>query len=326
LHTVKVLSYFALWFTLGTWYNIVNKRVLNRLPLPWTVASAQLGIGGVWVAVQWLLRLRAAPSLGPYDLASVLPVAVFHGGGQLATVLSLGAGAVSFTHIVKAMEPFFSAVVSAVCFRQVFRPQVYAALIPVVAGVSVACYSELTFSWFSFAAAMISNLFFALRANFSKAIMARKPRAAPAAATAASATTAGTAAAAEPRSMSPANLYAVVTMTAFALTAPIALLAEGSKWGPAWAAARAGGAPAQALAMSVLLSGLTHYLNNEVMYLALNNVHPITLAVGNTMKRVFIIAASLIVFRNPISQLGAIGSAIGIGGVLLYSLARNYYG
>lgn len=30
------------------------------------------------------------------------------------------------------------------------------------------------------------------------------------------------------------------------------------------------------------------------MYLALDNVHPITLAVGNTAKRVFIIVASLV--------------------------------
>lgn len=57
----------------------------------------------------------------------------------MATVLSLGAGSVSFTHVVKAMEPFFSAVVAGVWFRQVFRWQVYAALLPVVAGVSLAC-------------------------------------------------------------------------------------------------------------------------------------------------------------------------------------------
>ena len=37
------------------------------------------------------------------------------------------------------------------------------------------------------------------------------------------------------------------------------------------------------------------------MYLALGAVHPITLAVGNTMKRVFIMVAAVMVFRNPIS-------------------------
>eukprot|EP00957_Ditylum_brightwellii_P002517 192700-Ditylum_brightwellii.AAC.1 len=61
------------------------------------------------------------------------------------------------------------------------------------------------------------------------------------------------------------------------------------------------------------------------MYLALGNVHPVTLAVGNTMKRVFIMVASIIVFRNPVSVQAGIGSAIGISGVLVYSLTKQYY-
>ena len=61
------------------------------------------------------------------------------------------------------------------------------------------------------------------------------------------------------------------------------------------------------------------------MYLALGSVHPITLAVGNTMKRVFIMVASVLVFKNVITSQAAVGSAIGIGGVLLYSLTKQYY-
>lgn len=111
----------------------------------------------------------------------------------------------------------------------------------------------------------------------------------------------------------------------------------------------------QTLAIQVLLSGLFHYLNNEVMFLALDNVHPITLAVGNTAKRVFIIVASLVrcvrfcgwrrrwddngpcqrsphrhpqqqlVFRNPITATGAVGSAMAIGGTAVYSLVKQHY-
>ena len=61
------------------------------------------------------------------------------------------------------------------------------------------------------------------------------------------------------------------------------------------------------------------------MYLALGSVHPVTLAVGNTMKRVFILVASVMVFRNPISLQAGIGSGVGIAGVLLYSLTKQYY-
>lgn len=54
--------------------------------------------------------------------------------------------------------------------------------------------------------------------------------------------------------------------------------------------------------------------------MALGRVHPVTLAIGNTMKRVFILVASVLVFRNPISLHAGIDSAVGISGVLLYSL------
>ena len=63
----------------------------------------------------------------------------------------------------------------------------------------------------------------------------------------------------------------------------------------------------------------------QVMYLALGSVHPTTLAVGNTMKRVFIVVASLIVFKTPMTGMGMVGSAIGIGGVLVYSLTKQHF-
>ena len=43
------------------------------------------------------------------------------------------------------------------------------------------------------------------------------------------------------------------------------------------------------------------------------------------MKRVFIVVASVVVFRTPITVQAAIGSAVGLGGVLLYSLTKQYY-
>ena len=56
-----------------------------------------------------------------------------------------------------------------------------------------------------------------------------------------------------------------------------------------------------------------------------SNVHPVTLAVGNTMKHVFIMVASVLVFHNPASLQAAIESGIGISGVLLYSLTKQCY-
>jgi solute carrier family 35 protein E1 len=272
-----------------------------------TVGTIQLGIGGAYAAFLWLIRLRAAPKLTDKGKSLIWKVGAYHGSGQIFSMISLGAGPVSFTHIVKALEPFFSAVISAIVFGKRFRWQVYASLFPVVGGVGYACLKERSFSWLAFWMAMSSNLSFALRAAVSKTGMDSYIG----------------------DNVTPVNLFALVTIASFVLCIPGALLSpEKDKLVTAWNAAISGPNPVSTtpeLVKAIITSGFFHYINNEVMYLALSNVHPVTLAVGNTMKRVFIMVASVFVFRNPVSVQAAIGSGIGISGVLVYTLTKQYY-
>ena len=123
--------------------------------------------------------------------------------------------------------------------------------------------------------------------------------------------------------MNETNLYAVMTIMAFAVLLPISLLVETPKAvGSAINAAVAAGTSKKDLAILSALSGAYYYLYNEVAFLALGRVNPVTHAVGNTIKRVVIIIASVIAFNTPISRLGVIGSSIAITGTLLY-LARQ---
>ena len=57
-------------------------------------------------------------------------------------VISFGAGAISFTHVIKATEPVWSALISAVFFREYLKWPVYATLIPIIGGVSLASITE----------------------------------------------------------------------------------------------------------------------------------------------------------------------------------------
>jgi len=307
---LKIISYFALWYILNIQYNIVNKLLLNIIPLPITIGTAQFFVGSLYVAMTWLTKLRAAPKLDTIT-KSVSLVAVTHASGQLLSMISLCSGPVSFTHVVKALEPFFSAIVSGLFFGKWMPWQVYASLIPVVGGVGVACLKELNFSWISFWGAMGSNLAFALRAVGSKIVMGAGE-------------------------WTSANLFGMVTILASFMSVPVVFASEGLSIFSLWkkvisSTVNSEGITVEAITTSakliraVFISGLFHYLNNEVMYLALSKVHPVTLAVGNTMKRVFVMVAAVIVFQNPVSFQAGVGSAIGIGGVLLYSLVRNRY-
>lgn len=304
--------YFGLWYALNVIFNILNKKLLNVVPAPLTIGCLQLWVGTLFSATMWLSGLRARPTLkGKLGWRSVARVGLYHSSGQLLSQMSLGAGPVSFTHIVKALEPLFSAVVSALLFGKWMSWSVYASLLPVVGGVAYACLKERYFSWLAFHSAMGSNLAFAFRAAESKRVMSNKDKM-------------GT-------NLTSANTFSLVTIYAAVLSLPVWLV-DGGVLVDAWKSIVSTSDPVSVsfqnqrdLAWAVMVSGLFHYLNNEVMYLALGNVHPVTLAVGNTMKRVFIMVASVMVFRNPISLQAGIGSAVGIAGVLLYSLAKQRY-
>ena len=60
--------------------------------------------------------------------------------------------------------------------------------------------------------------------------------------------------------------------------------------------------------------GLYYHLYNQVAYQALEKVEPITHAVGNVGKRIFVIGFSIIAFGNAITTQTAIGSAVAIAG------------
>lgn len=261
---------------------------------------------------------------------NLFPVALMHAIAHITAVISLGAGAVSFTHIVKAAEPAFTAMFSALFLKQFFAPVVYLSLVPVMGGVAIASLTERKFSWLAFNSAMLANTASAGRGIFAKKTM-KEPQG---------------------QNMDAANLYAVLTVMATLIMAPVTLLVEGNKAKAAWDAALAVCSQEQLLTY-IISSGLYFYLYNEVRpmmspfcvccadppvppphptqpapnskiqvaFLALDSVHPVTHAVGNTIKRVVIIAASILVFKNPVTTQGYIGSAVAIAGVLLYSLA-----
>ncbi|CAM9711765.1 unnamed protein product [Choristocarpus tenellus] len=300
---LKVASYFGLWYLFNIAYNIYNKRVLNMYPLPWIVALSQLGIGIFYVVPLWMSNLRPAPKLAKGAIKPLSTLAFLHMCTHITAVLALGAGAVSFTHIVKAAEPVFTAGFSALLLGQVFAVPVYLSLLPIIAGVGLASLKELSFSWVAFGNAMGSNTASSLRG-----IMGKKQMGQPVG-----------------ENMSAANLYAVLTIISFAFLAPAALLVEGAKIKPAWDAAIAAGATAKGLSSTIGFAGLFYYLYNEVAFLALSSVNAVTHAVGNTIKRVVIIVAACIAFKTPMNPLSVAGSTIAILGTLLYSLVKSKY-
>jgi solute carrier family 35 protein E1 len=169
-------------------------------------------------------------------------------------------------------------------------------------GVAIASATELSFTWLSFIAAMISNVASAARAIVGKSALGGKVG----------------------KNMDAANVYAVMTILSSILCLPVCLAIDGGKIAGILQSIHKAGKTASLMQMTVA-SALLYYLYNEVAFLALDNVAPVTHAIGNTIKRVVIIAASVFVFKTKMTVQGMIGSSVAIGGVLLYSLAKSHF-
>lgn len=301
--TLTVATYFALWYLFNIGYNIYNKQSLNALDFPWTIATLQMATGILYFVPLWLLGIRKAPKLNFSELKTLFPIALCHTGVHVGAVIALGAGAVSFAHIVKASEPVVTCLFNAVLLGQILPLPVYATLLPIIGGVAIASMKELSFTMLALASAMLSNVSSAARGVLSKKTMSGKKIG---------------------ENLDAQNLYAVLTAMSTLILIPACLAIEGTGFFKGFNdVVKAGDFTKKSLATLLGLGGATYYAYNEVAFLALGKVNPVTHAVGNTIKRVVIIVASVIAFKTPMSTGSIIGSSIAIAGTLLYSLAMN---
>lgn len=287
--------FFFTWYFLNVIFNILNKKVYNYFPYPYFVSVVHLLVGVVYCLVSWGVGLPKRTPIDKELLALLTPVAFCHALGHVMSNVSFAAVAVSFTHTIKALEPFFSAAASQFVLGHQIPLSLWLSLAPVVIGVSMASLTELSFNWTGFISAMISNIAFTYRSIYSKKAMT---------------------------GMDSTNVYAYISIIALLVCIPPAVLIEGPQLmqhGFRDAIAKVG---LVKFLSDLFWIGMFYHLYNQVATNTLERVAPLTHAVGNVLKRVFVIGFSIVVFGNRISTQTGIGTAIAIAGVAIYSLIK----
>ncbi|RDX74618.1 Xylulose 5-phosphate/phosphate translocator, chloroplastic, partial [Mucuna pruriens] len=295
---LKLALVFGLWYFQNIVFNIYNKKALNIFPFPWLLASFQLFVGSIWMLVLWSLKLQPCPKISKPFIFALLGPALFHTIGHISACVSFSKVAVSFTHVIKSAEPVFSVMFSSVLGDK-YPIQVWLSILPIVLGCSLAAVTEVSFNVQGLWGALISNVGFVLRNIYSKKSLQNF------------------------KEVDGLNLYGWITIVSLLYLFPVAVFVEGSQWIPGYyKAIEAVGKPST-FYIWVLLSGVFYHLYNQSSYQALDEISPLTFSVGNTMKRVVVIVSTVLVFRNPVRPLNALGSAIAIFGTFLYSQATS---
>ncbi|KAI7750942.1 hypothetical protein M8C21_026923, partial [Ambrosia artemisiifolia] len=272
--------------------------VLKVFPNPITVTTVQFAVGSVIVFLMWTLNIHKRPKISGAQLLGILPLAMVHTLGNLFTNMSLGKVAVSFTHTIKAMEPFFSVVLSAMFLGEMPTPWVVASLLPIAGGVALASMTEASFNWAGFWSAMASNVSNQSRNVLSKKFMVKKEE-----------------------SLDNITLFSVITIMSFFLLAPVTLFTEGVRVTPAYL--QSAGLNVKQVYIRSLLAAICFHAYQQVSYMILQRVSPVTHSVGNCVKRVVVIVTSVLFFRTPVSPINSIGTGVALAGVFLYSQVKR---
>ncbi|KAK9278467.1 hypothetical protein L1049_028032 [Liquidambar formosana] len=298
MQTLQLGSLFGLWYLFNIYFNIYNKQVLKVYPYPVTVTAVQFAVGTVLVILMWTSNLYKRPKISGAQLVAILPLAVVHTLGNLFTNMSLGKVAVSFTHTIKAMEPFFSVVLSAMFLGELPTLWVVSSLVPIVGGVALASVTEASFNWAGFWSAMASNVTNQSRNVLSKKFMVKKEE-----------------------SLDNITLFSIITIMSFILLAPVAVLMEGVKFTPSYL--QSAGLDVRQLYTRSFIAALCFHAYQQVSYMILQRVSPVTHSVGNCVKRVVVIVTSVLFFRSPVSPINTMGTGVALAGVFLYSRVKR---
>mmetsp|Transcript_26547 Transcript_26547/g.36664 ORF Transcript_26547/g.36664 Transcript_26547/m.36664 type:complete len:406 (-) Transcript_26547:129-1346(-) len=298
-NTLMLGLYFAGWYAFNIYFNIYNKQVLKVFPYPWTCTLCQFAGGILICSLMWLTKLHPVPKVSKKQLIAILPLAAVHTLGNLLTNVSLGKVAVSFTHTIKAMEPFFSVMLSSMFLGEAPTAPILLALTPIVVGVGLASISEVSFNWVGFLAAMGSNLTFQSRNVLSKKLMNGDAK----------------------KGLDNINLFSIITVMSFFILAPFTLFVEGFKIAPSTITSM--GLDHTLIFKRMAIAAFCFHMYQQVSYMILAQVTPVTHSVGNCVKRVVVIVSSVIFFRTPVSLMNGVGTAIALGGVFAYSQVKK---
>eukprot|EP00191_Tetraselmis_sp_GSL018_P016611 CAMPEP_0177579974 /NCGR_PEP_ID=MMETSP0419_2-20121207/1275_1 /TAXON_ID=582737 /ORGANISM="Tetraselmis sp., Strain GSL018" /LENGTH=476 /DNA_ID=CAMNT_0019068735 /DNA_START=398 /DNA_END=1828 /DNA_ORIENTATION=+ len=306
------------WYASNIFFNIYNKQALQVFPYATTCTAIHLIVASVLMSGAWLLRVKQAPIFSRRTVEAVFPLSVLHLLGFVTTNMSLGAVNVSLTHTIKSLEPFFTVVLSFVFLGSVPTLPVMLTLVPIVAGVIIASATDLSFTWYGFLTAMGSNLAFQSRNVISKKYMVE------------SSLESLEQSPTESRSvLDDINLFACISLAATALIIPVVLLLDGPKLAAAFASTggslleRLGSIMPLDVVQKTISAGVCRTMDVLASYALLSRLNPVTHSVGNCVKRVVVIAVSIVFFGIQASSLNIIGTTLALSGVFAYSMAKR---
>ncbi|CAL8108632.1 unnamed protein product [Orchesella dallaii] len=296
---IKISALCLTWYLTSSFNNVIGKQLLNQFEYPMTLTFVQL----VSISVYSIPLLRTVVNHSnnnhvvtiPDSLywKIIVPLAVGKFLASVSSHVSIWKVTVSYAHTVKATMPLFTVVLTRLLFNERHSTQIYLSLVPIILGVCIATATELSFNTTGLLTALLATCGFSLQNIFSKRVL---------------------------RQTNAHQFYLL------ALLARLSLL----MFTPFWLLIDVRSmmyhsfenTNVESVICLLVLDGFLNFVQNIFAFTILNLVSPLTYAVANATKRIFIITLSILLLRNPVSMANALGITIALAGVFAYNRAK----
>ncbi|XP_012271081.1 solute carrier family 35 member E1 homolog [Orussus abietinus] len=296
---LTILFLCILWYLTSSSSNVVGKMLLSDFPYPMTVTMVQLTSITVYSGPffdLWGVRKATSEITWGYYYRLIVPLAIGKFMSNVFSHVSIWKVPVSYAHTVKATMPLFTVILSRVILKEKQTYRVYMSLVPIIGGVAIATLTELSFNMTGLLSALVSTMGFSLQHIYSKKVL-------------------------HETGVHHLRLLFILGRLALIMFLPIWLIYDARSLlhdpvlnGPT-------GLNHKVVALLVL-DGVLNWIQNIVAFSVLSIVTPLTYAVANASKRIFVIAVTLFILGNPVTGLNVFGMTMAIMGVLFYNKAK----
>ncbi|KAF9181024.1 suppressor of loss of ypt1 [Haplosporangium sp. Z 11] len=348
LRTLKLPLICLCWYMSSAVTNNIGKQIMNQFRYPVTLTFVQFWFVSVFCflasTVFKMTRIRS-PTMAIIKMTA--PLVGFQVVGHVFSSVAISRVPLSVVHTVKALTPLFTVLFYRVVLGTTYSRPVYLSLVPLTAGVMLACRMSLEFNnMVGLCCALLSTLVFVMQNVFTKKILSSSSAAKQQqqqeqhgmgglgnreTISSSGSDPVDAALGSGPKLDKISILFYSSTMAAVCMI-PMWFYAEGytlmfseDPLGNRSASATSSSSTGTWAVISWLLflNGVSHFFQNFLAFSVLALTSPVTYSIASLIKRIVVIVASIVYFHQTLGVTQWTGVCLTFWGLWMYNSAKN---
>ncbi|CAO3573024.1 unnamed protein product [Mortierella alpina] len=339
-HAIKLPVICLCWYMSSAVTNNIGKQIMNQFRYPVTLTFVQFWFVSVFcfvAGVGFNMTKMRKPTRAIVELTA--PLVGFQVVGHVFSSVAISRVPLSVVHTVKALTPLFTVLFYRVVLGTTYSQAVYLSLVPLTAGVMLACRMSLEFNnMVGLCCALLSTLVFVMQNVFTKKILSNGSKTKSqqqgehhgmgglgnnesiAAESGSGEGSGGN------QKLDKINILFYSSTMAAVCMIPMWLYTEG--WTLMFAEDPLGRAEGSTGTWTVIswllfLNGVSHFFQNFLAFSVLALTSPVTYSIASLIKRIVVIIASIVYFHQTLGTTQWTGVCLTFWGLWMYNSAKN---